>query len=208
MLIIYGASGFIGRALQAALTARRVPYVGFGRFTCIISKDGTSPEIADAKSPADRASLLKTFSAPKAVIFAAGAAVATTDPEILRASHLDSLREAFESLPQRWWDGLPFVYASSGLVYGRRVSPRPIRGIRTPRAQLDLWRDQAAMRGASYKAGRGDRRPQRSSASFQRHRSRQCQWDRGQCGAPSGGDLLRRSCRLSLALEHANPRSR
>jgi nucleoside-diphosphate-sugar epimerase len=127
MFIIYGASGFIGRALQAALTARKVPYVGFSRLTCIISRDGSTPEVAEAKSPADRASLLKTFSAPRAAIFVAGAAVATTDPEILRASHLDSLRQAFESLQQKWWERLPLVYASSGLVYGRRVSPRPIR---------------------------------------------------------------------------------
>jgi UDP-glucose 4-epimerase len=85
------------------------------------------PETADAKSAADRASLLKKFSAPRAAIFAAGAAVTSTDPDVLRASHLDSLRDAFEALPQQWTDGLIFVFASSGLVYGRRASPRPIR---------------------------------------------------------------------------------
>ncbi len=127
MFIVYGATGFIGRSVQATLTARRTSYVGFGRRACIINKAGTSPEVTDAISTADRASIVEMLPVPKAVIFVAGAAVATADPVTLRASHLNALRDGFASLPQKWLNGLPFVYASSGLVYGRRVSPQPIK---------------------------------------------------------------------------------
>jgi nucleoside-diphosphate-sugar epimerase len=125
--IVYGITGFIGRAIQATLETSGARYIGFGQQICI-HKDGLGPaEENEAKTPTDRALMLKEFPAPKAVIFAAGPALATADPESLRESHVGSLREAFEILPRKWRDGLPFIYASSGLVYGRRASPRPIR---------------------------------------------------------------------------------
>jgi nucleoside-diphosphate-sugar epimerase len=71
--------------------------------------------------------LLQRISTPKAVIFAAGPALATADPDTLRTAHLGSLRDAFEALPQGWRTGLPFVYTSSGLVYGRRPTPQPLK---------------------------------------------------------------------------------
>jgi nucleoside-diphosphate-sugar epimerase len=126
MFIIYGATGFIGRAIQAALIARGAPYVGIGTST-FIRNDVGPVAVVEAKTLADRASLLQRTSAPKAVIFAAGPALATTDPEALRAAHLGSLRGVFEILPRGWYAGLSFVYTSSGLVYGRRRSPQPIR---------------------------------------------------------------------------------
>src|SRR2546428_6272719 len=111
MFIVYGATGFIGQAIQAALTARGAPYVGIGSSTWI--RRNTGPiEVGEAKSLADRASLLQRISVPKAVIFAAGPALATTDPDALRVAHLGSLRDAFETLPLEWRVRLAVVYTS------------------------------------------------------------------------------------------------
>src|SRR5262245_27226204 len=111
MFIVYGATGFIGRAIQAALRARGAPYIGIGSSTWV-RKDNGPIAVIEARTPADRASLLQAISTPMAVIFAAGPALATADPEALRAAHLGSLSDAFEALPQGWRAGLPFVYTS------------------------------------------------------------------------------------------------
>jgi nucleoside-diphosphate-sugar epimerase len=125
-VIIYGATGFIGRAVQAALSKIGDSFIGFGSRSCVVSDGvGRGKEI-EARTLAVRASMLKGIAPPKAVIFAAGPALATTSPEVLRSLHLGSLRDAFEILPEKWWNGLSFVYTSSGLVYGRRASAQPI----------------------------------------------------------------------------------
>ena len=127
MFVVFGATGLIGRAIQVALAARGACYIGFGRLTCIRCDNTGRRIISEAKNPTERASVLQSCPATEAVIFAAGPALATTGPDVLRAAHLTSLNEAFEVLSQRWRRGLPFVYTSSGLVYGRRPSPRPIK---------------------------------------------------------------------------------
>jgi UDP-glucose 4-epimerase len=131
-VIIYGVTGFVGRAIQAALQKNEASFIGFGRQLCVRS-DGTGRgKETEARTPADRSSMLREFPLPTAVIFAAGPAVTTTSPEVLRSLHLGSLRDAFEILPEKWRDGLPFVYTSSGLVYGRRASAQPIRESEPP----------------------------------------------------------------------------
>jgi nucleoside-diphosphate-sugar epimerase len=131
-VIIYGVTGFVGRAVQAALEKTGDPFIGFGRQLCIRS-DGTGrgKEI-EARTQADRTSMLRGFPLPTSVIFAAGPAVATTSPEVLRSLHLGSLRDAFEILPEKCWGRLSFVYTSSGLVYGRRASVQPVKESEPP----------------------------------------------------------------------------
>jgi nucleoside-diphosphate-sugar epimerase len=124
--IVFGVTGFIGRAIQTALERRGAGYVGFGSNACIHRTTANRKESTEARTPADRAAELARVPPPTAVIFAAGAALATSDPETLRKSHLGSLRAAFEALPPKWHDGLRFVYASSGLVYGRHGFVRPL----------------------------------------------------------------------------------
>jgi nucleoside-diphosphate-sugar epimerase len=124
--IVFGVTGFIGRAIQAALERRAAGYLGFGSIACIHQTAGGRKESAEARTPADRIALLARLPRPSAVIFAAGEALATSDPEALRKSHLGSLRAAFEALPPKWHEGLRFVYASSGLVYGRQFSLQPL----------------------------------------------------------------------------------
>jgi nucleoside-diphosphate-sugar epimerase len=125
MLIIFGATGFIGRAVQGALRARRTPYFGLGSTTCIRS-DGGALSYRDVSSLAECASVLQGLRPPDAVVFAAGTAVTSTEAEILRASHLGSLNAAFQIIPRVWWDGMPFVYTSSCTVYQRLSPPRPL----------------------------------------------------------------------------------
>jgi nucleoside-diphosphate-sugar epimerase len=130
--IIFGVTGFIGRAVQAALEKSSDSFIGFGRQLCIRSDEGGPRKKIEARTPADRRSMLSGFPLPKAVIFAAGPAVTTTSPEVLRSLHLGSLRDAFAILPEKWLDGLSFVYTSSGLVYGRRQSANPIKESEPP----------------------------------------------------------------------------
>jgi nucleoside-diphosphate-sugar epimerase len=125
-VIIYGATGFIGRAVQAAISKIGDSFIGFGSRSCVVSDGVGRGKEVEARSLADRASILRGIPPPKAVIFAAGPALATTSPDLLRTLHLGSLRDAFEILPEKWWNGLSFVYTSSGLVYGRRASAQPI----------------------------------------------------------------------------------
>jgi nucleoside-diphosphate-sugar epimerase len=125
MFIVFGATGFIGRAVQAALRARRTPYFGLGSTTCIRSDGGTLSYL-DVSSRAECAAVLQELSTPDAVVFAAGTAVTSTEAEILRASHLGSLIVAFQIIPRAWWGGMPFVYTSSCTVYQRLSPPRPL----------------------------------------------------------------------------------
>jgi len=125
MFIVFGATGFIGRAVQGALRARRAPYFGLGSTTCIRS-DGAALSHLDVSSLAERALLLRGLPAPDAVIFAAGTAVTGTEAGVLRASHLGSLNVAFQIMPRDWWNGMPFVYASSCIVYQVPSPPRPL----------------------------------------------------------------------------------
>ncbi len=125
MFIVFGATGFIGCAVQAALRARRTPYFGLGSATCIRS-DGAALSHLDVASLAECGSLLRGLPTPDAVVFAAGSAVTSTDAEVLRASHLGSLKVAFQIMPRAWWDGMPFVYTSSCTVYQRLSTPRPL----------------------------------------------------------------------------------
>jgi nucleoside-diphosphate-sugar epimerase len=125
MFIVFGATGFIGSAVQAALRARRAPYFGLGSTTCVRS-DGAALSHLEVSSRAERALLLRGLPAPDAVIFAAGTAVTSTEADVLRASHLGSLNAAFQITPRDWWDGMPFVYTSSCTVYQRLSPPRPL----------------------------------------------------------------------------------
>ena len=131
-IIIYGVTGFVGRAVQAALEKAGNSFVGFGTQVCIFSDGAGRCKKIEARTPADRTSVLKEFPLPRAVIFAAGPAVTTISPELLRTLHLGSLRDAFEILPEKWCRGLSFIYASSGLVYGRRASAQPIEESEPP----------------------------------------------------------------------------
>lgn len=127
--ILFGATGFVGRAIQAALVARAIPYIGFGSNT-LVRKETEQAAVTRPCTLSDRTELLKHMSSPKAIIFAAGPALVTSDHEALRRAHLDSLRAALETLPQeRLHDlhDLPFIYTSSGLVYGRRSSIRALK---------------------------------------------------------------------------------
>jgi nucleoside-diphosphate-sugar epimerase len=118
MFVIFGATGFIGRALQSALLRRGVKFVGFGSKACVRG-DGAAVSPISAVTLEERKPLLQCLPRPNAIIFAAGTAVTGTDPAVLQKSHLDSLIEAFGIVPEAWWDGLPFVYASSAIVYDR-----------------------------------------------------------------------------------------
>ena len=125
MLIVFGATGFIGRALQVALRARGAPYFGVGTTTCVWN-DGDASLHREVSSLGERASILQELPTPGAVVFAAGTAVTSTRAEVLRASHLGSLAAAFQIIPRVWWDGMPFVYTSSCTVYQRLSPPRPL----------------------------------------------------------------------------------
>ena len=125
MYLIFGVTGFIGRALQSALLARHRPFLGFGSTACVQS-DGTAvTELSDCGTAA-RAGLLRDSAPPNAVIFAAGTAKTGTEPDLLEASHFGSLIEAVDNLPKTWWKDLPFVYTSSCTVYERSLSRRPL----------------------------------------------------------------------------------
>jgi nucleoside-diphosphate-sugar epimerase len=123
MLLIFGATGFIGRALQASLRADRMPYVGFGR-TAVVRSDGITFADETVSEPAERAALLSGLPKPDAIVFAAGTAVTGTDAGALETSHFASLVEAFAAMPPGWLKGLPFVYASSSIVYETPPFPR------------------------------------------------------------------------------------
>jgi nucleoside-diphosphate-sugar epimerase len=126
MLIIFGVTGFIGKALQSLLAEQRVPVVGFGRAVCLQS-DGGSVSILAMETAGERAALLRSLPRPGAIIFVAGAAVAGTKREALLASHVGALRETIEVIPAAWWTDLPFIYASSGSVYAKPWPPRALR---------------------------------------------------------------------------------
>jgi nucleoside-diphosphate-sugar epimerase len=123
MYLIFGATGFIGRALQSALVERRVPFFGFGSKVCVRG-DGTAVAQLDNDASENRAALLQELPPPQAIVFAAGTAMTGTDAGVLQASHFGSLQEAFADIPPRWWKDLPFIYTSSCTVYER--SPRPL----------------------------------------------------------------------------------
>ena len=125
MFIIFGATGFIGRAVQAALRARGTPYFGLGSATCVRS-DAAALSHMDVASLSECGALLRGLPVPDAVVFAAGTAVTSTNAEILRASHLGSLDAAFHIVPRVWWERMPFVYTSSCTVYRRLSPPRPL----------------------------------------------------------------------------------
>jgi nucleoside-diphosphate-sugar epimerase len=125
MFIVFGATGFIGRAVQAALRVRGTPYFGVGSKTCLRS-DGATLSQLDVSGFAECAALLQGLPTPDAVVFAAGTAVTSTKAEILRASHLGSLDAAFHIIPRVWWERMPFVYTSSCTVYQRLSPPRPL----------------------------------------------------------------------------------
>lgn len=125
MFVLFGATGFIGRALQSILIARRTPYIGFGSETCIRS-DGATASRTAVSTAADRAKIMRRSPAPAAVIFAAGTAVTGTAHEVLEKSHLGSLRDAFESIPTSWRNELLFVYTSSSVVYERSTALQPL----------------------------------------------------------------------------------
>jgi nucleoside-diphosphate-sugar epimerase len=131
MYLILGATGFIGRALLAALEAGGAPYVGLGRQTEIVSRGSGSPQLSSL-SAGRRANIIRELPALDAVIFVAGPALANLSSEELRAAHLGSLEQALDALAttQR---NVPFVYASSALVYGRRSSRQPLREIAEPK---------------------------------------------------------------------------
>jgi nucleoside-diphosphate-sugar epimerase len=125
MYLIFGATGFIGRALQSALVARRVPFFGFGSKVCVRS-DGTAVAQLDHYAIENRAALLQELSPPQAIIFAAGTAMTGTDAGVLQASHFGSLLKAVDDLPASWWKDLPFIYTSSCTVYERSFWRRPL----------------------------------------------------------------------------------
>jgi nucleoside-diphosphate-sugar epimerase len=127
MIVVYGATGFIGEAVQVAVSIRGRAFVGFGQKTCVIQIPGNPSEIYTATSKGDRLSIIQNLPRPEAMIFTAGSAIATTRPDVLAASHFGSLRDAFETLPDGLWDDLPLVYASSGRVYRRRKTAQQIR---------------------------------------------------------------------------------
>jgi nucleoside-diphosphate-sugar epimerase len=99
MFIVFGATGFIGRAVQSALRARGADYVGFGSAACVRSNGAAVSEL-DLPAAAERAALLRGLPQPEAIVFAAGTAITSTQAGILRTSHVDSLRQAFEIIPQ------------------------------------------------------------------------------------------------------------
>jgi nucleoside-diphosphate-sugar epimerase len=127
MIVVYGATGFIGEAVQVAASNRGKALVGFGRESCVMRMAGTPPKLCRATSKSERLSIIQSLPRPSAMIFTAGAAIAATSPHILAASHLGSLRDAIELLPDALVDDLRFVYASSGRVYRTRCTADPIR---------------------------------------------------------------------------------
>ena len=118
-LVIYGATGFVGSAILAALRARNNPYLGFGSRAAVRWEPGATCHTEDC-APSDRLALLSTLSPPKAVIFVAGRGTTTGDFESLQNEHLEILRGAITSIPPQWHPKPRFLYASSALVYGRR----------------------------------------------------------------------------------------
>jgi nucleoside-diphosphate-sugar epimerase len=125
MYLIFGATGFIGSALQSVLVARRTPFLGFGSKVCVCS-DGTAVAQLDHYAIENRAAVLQELSPPQAIIFAAGTAMTGTDAGVLQASHFGSLLKAVDVLPASWWKDLPFIYTSSCTVYERSLWPRPL----------------------------------------------------------------------------------
>ncbi len=125
MFFIFGATGFIGQALQTALTARREPYVGFGSTVCVES-DGTTVTQRAVSYGVERERLLRGLPVPNAIVFAAGTAMTNTEAGALQKSHFDSLVAAFRGIPMTRWKDLRFVYTSSSIVYERPSYLRPL----------------------------------------------------------------------------------
>ena len=155
MYLIHGATGFIGRAVRELLEERGTPYVGLGRKTKIVYRGcGSVPEIGSLATGAHDDPL--DLSSPlAAVIFVAGPAQVGTQPDELRAAHVGGLEDALKALRRRGFEAVPFIYASSGMVYGRRSSMESLSETASPTPDSEYGRVKLACEAVLRERGAG-----------------------------------------------------